>query len=63
MKEGVYVGPMGQLIEVFFHLDEGMWHMELSLACSDTQSFWLENGSMSHEILYLVKGYEYLGEL
>lgn len=64
MKCGVYVGPVGQLIEVYIHIDEGnSWHRNKAARVFDTQSFWIENGSMTEEVLYLINGWEYLGEI
>lgn len=63
MKNGVYMGPNGQLVLVYQYKEPDAWFGEKTLKASDDQGFWLERGSMASEMLYLIDGYEYLGDL
>lgn len=71
MKEGIYVGPMGQLINVtrFKDFNSAIGYANvfsggtLVAEVSERQSFYLENGMLTREILYLLDGFEYLGPL
>jgi hypothetical protein len=64
MKEGVYIGMAGQLIEVHRYSDlDNAYSGVLSLRVSDKACYWLESGGMSEDLLYLINGFEYLGEL
>lgn len=63
METGIYMGPAGQLVEVYINYLEGTWYEELSLRASEQQSYWLRTGSMALEMMYLIDGWEYLGPL
>lgn len=59
IAEGVFVGPAGQLVEIVYPEGPDSWHDPTWMYSVDGQCY----QELDKEIVQLLWGYEYLGEL